>query len=102
MNQYEGIDGARSGRVQWGSYGFMAGILLGILMGWFFAGFVGAFIRVAMVAMAAVPLVLLYIAWRRYLAPLLRPPMVREFDRPVNAIETRAVVQSQVREPQPR
>jgi hypothetical protein len=88
--------------MQWGSYGFVIGIVVGILLGWLFGGFVGAFIRVAMVAMAVVPLVLLYIAWRRYLAPLLRPPVVRDYEHPANAIETRAVVHSAVREPQPQ
>ncbi|MGH2615495.1 MAG: hypothetical protein ACRDJC_09675 [Thermomicrobiales bacterium] len=102
MNRHDGVNETKGGRMQWGSYGFFAGILVGVLIGWFFGGFIGAFIRVAMVAMAVVPLVLLYIAWRRYLAPLLRPPVVREYDRPVNAIETRAVVHGAVREPQPQ
>ena len=98
------MSGSQGGRFQWGSYGFLAGILLGVLMGWLFAGFVGAFIRVAMVALAIVPLVLVYIAWRKVVAPWLRPPVERQYEYmgPVNAIETRAVVHGVVHDPRPR
>lgn len=104
MNGRDELNGSQGGRFQWGSYGFLAGILLGVLMGWLFAGFVGAFIRVAMVALAIVPLVLIYIAWRRVVAPLLRPPAERQYQymAPVNAIETRAVVHRAVPEPRTR
>lgn len=98
------MSGSQGGRFQWGSYGFLAGILLGVLMGWLFAGFVGAFIRVAMVALAIVPLVLVYIAWRKVVAPWLRPPVERQYQymMPPNAIETRAVVHGVVHEPRTR
>lgn len=98
-----------SGRMQWGGYGFMAGIVLGVLMGWFFAGFIGAFIRVAAVALVLVPVVLLYIAWRKFFAPILRPPAQRPYVDPQRpyvdagyAIETRGVVHGVDREPLPR
>ena len=74
MNGRDGMSGSQGGRFQWGSYGFLAGILLGVLMGWFFAGFIGAFIRVAMVALVIVPVVLVFLAWRKFVAPWLRPP----------------------------
>ena len=102
MNQGTGTSNHGNGRMQWGGYGFMAGIALGVLMGWFFAGFIGAFVRVAMVALAVIPLVLLYIAWRKFIAPILRPPVRREYVQPGYAIETRAVVRGTEREPLPR
>ncbi len=102
MNRHEEINGTTSTRMQWGSYGFFAGILLGILMGWFFAGFVGAFIRVAIVALAIVPLVMLYIFWRKIVSPFLRPRVDQQYSGPVSVIETRAVVHGAVGEPQPR
>jgi membrane protein implicated in regulation of membrane protease activity len=102
MNQRDNMIRSQSGRFQWGSYGFLAGVLLGVLMGWFFAGFVGAFIRVAIVALVIVPVVLAYLAWRKFVAPLLRPPAERHYVGPVNAIETRAVVQGAVSDPRTR
>src|SRR5215218_4984425 len=96
MNGRDDMTRSQNGRFQWGSLGFLAGILLGVLMGWFFAGFVGAFIRVAMVALIIVPVVLAYLAWRKYVAPWLRPPTKRQYVGPVNAIETRAVVHGAV------
>jgi membrane protein implicated in regulation of membrane protease activity len=102
MNGRDGIGGSQGGRFQWGSFGFFAGILLGVLLGWFFAGFIGAFIRVAMVALVIIPVVLVYLAWRRYVAPWLRPPAQRQYVGPVNAIETRAVVHGGVADPRTR
>ena len=94
MNGDSGNSGTGGGRMQWGSYGFLAGILLGIVVGWMFAGFVGALFRIAIVLVAVVPLVLLYLAWRKYLAPVLRPPTERRPVAAMDAIETRAVVRS--------
>ena len=95
--------GIGNGRMQWGGYGFMAGIVVGVLMGWFFAGFIGAFIRVAVVGLVIVPLVLLYIGWRKFVAPILRPNVQREYVREYvdsgYAIETRAVVHGAERDP---
>ena len=93
-----GVSGS-SGRGQWIGYGFLAGIVVGVLMGWMFAGFVGALFRVALFAMAVVPVVLLYIAWRKVIRPWLRPPAPRAELVPFESIETRAVVHSAVREP---
>jgi membrane protein implicated in regulation of membrane protease activity len=102
MNRRDDVPGSQGGRFQWGSFGFLAGILLGVLIGWFFAGFVGAFIRVAMVALVIIPIVLIYIAWRKFVAPWLRPPAKQQYMGPVNAIETRAVVQGAVPDPRTR
>jgi hypothetical protein len=91
-------DGGRpiqSGRMQWGSYGFLAGILTGIVLGWMFNGFVGAFVRVGMVLLVVLPLVLAYVGWRRFIAPLLRSPSPEPYggvNTPLGAIETRGVV----------
>ena len=85
--------------MQWGSYGFVAGLLIGVLLGWMFAGFIGAFVRVAIFLAAVVPIVLVYIAWRKFIAPWLRPPAQQTSIAPVDAIETRAVVHQPVREP---
>ena len=96
MNGRDEMNRTQGGRFQWGSFGFVAGVLLGVLIGWFFAGFIGAFIRVAMVALVIVPVVLVYVAWRKFIAPWLRPPAERHYVGPVNAIETRAVVHGAV------
>ncbi|MFN8590761.1 MAG: hypothetical protein U0031_04800 [Thermomicrobiales bacterium] len=90
------------GRWQWGSYGFMAGLAVGVMAGWIFSGFVGALVRVGLVALVVVPLVLVFLAYRRYVVPIFQPkrspsPLVNP-----NAIETRAVIHSQAREPLPR
>jgi hypothetical protein len=108
-------DGKSSGgRMQWGSYGFFAGVVVGVLIGWMFAGFIGALFRVAIVAAAVVPLVLLYILWRKVISPWLRPPQEPRYSHldtprydfgydydytPADAIETRAVVRGVAREP---
>jgi hypothetical protein len=74
------------------------------MLGWLFAGFIGAFIRVAMVALVIVPIVLVYIAWRKIVAPWLRPPVEPQYRYIAtdNAIETRAVVHGAVAEPRAR
>ncbi len=104
MNNRNHMNGLQARRFQWGSFGFLAGIVVGILMGWMFAGFVGAFIRVAMVALVIVPVVLIYIAWRKVVAPWLRPAAERQYQylSQDNAIETRAVVHGAVPEPRSR
>ena len=104
MDGRDRLNGSQGRRFQWGSFGFLAGILVGILMGWMFAGFVGAFIRVAMVALVIIPVILIYIAWRKVVAPWLRPPAERHYVymSPDNAIETRAVVHGAVPEPRTR
>lgn len=98
--------GSQTGRFHWGSYGFLAGILIGLFMGWFFHGFVGAFVRFAMFALIIVPIVLAFIAWRKVIAPWLNPPARQDYSNGYNgyasdygAIETRAVVRGVVNEP---
>lgn len=102
MNRQDDRIGQVSGRMQWGSYGFLAGVIVGVLAGWFFAGFVGALIRVALVAIAVVPVILIYLAWRRYVSPWLRPPAPPTYMSPMGAIETTAVVHGAGSHPQPR
>ena len=99
MNQRDGEFGFGGTRFHWGGYGFLVGILVGVLMGWMFNGFVGAFVRLAMAAMVVVPVILLYIAWRRYVAPWLRPRPAPRQEVLTNAIETRAVVHGVAHEP---
>ncbi len=102
MHRQDGRLEPGSGRIQWGSYGFLAGVVVGVLAGWFFAGFVGALIRVALVAIAIVPIILIYLAWRRYVSPWLQPPTPRTSMAPMGAIETTAVIHSAGNQPQPR
>ena len=102
MNGRDGMRESQGGRFQWGSFGFFAGILLGVLIGWFFAGFIGAFIRVAMLSLVIVPIVLVFLAWRKFVTPWLRPPADRRYVGPANAIETRAVVHGTVADPRTR
>lgn len=102
MNGRDSMRRPQGGRFPWGSFGFFAGILLGVVLGWFFAGFVGAFIRVALVALIIVPVVLAYLGWRKYIAPWLRPPAETRYVEPINTIETRAVVHGGVPDPRAR
>jgi hypothetical protein len=102
MNRHDGVASSPSGRFQWGSYGFLAGIVVGLLMGWMFHGFVGAFVRLALVAIIVVPLILAYFGWRRYISPLLRPPARSDPIASAGAIETRAVVRGMAHEPRIR
>lgn len=102
MNRRGVGPGAGSGRMQWGSYGFMAGLVVGVLLGWMLSGFIGAFIRVGSVALVVVPIVLLFLAWRRYVAPVLQPPVEREYIPGPNVIDAQVITPRQVREPQPR
>ncbi len=61
-----------SSRMQWGSYGFIAGIVLGVMIGWMFSGFVGLVIRFGLVLLILIPVVLLYIAYRKFVSPVKR------------------------------
>lgn len=92
MDDRNGFNRASSGRMQWGTYGFVAGILLGVMFGWFFSGIVGAIFRLGMAAVILIPLVLLFVAWRKVIAPWLRPPVDTPYSGPIGAIETRGVV----------
>ena len=106
MTRGDGRSGG--GRIQWGSYGFIAGVVVGVLMGWMFAGFIGALFRVAIFAAVLIPVVLLYLVWRKVISPWLHPveePRHTGVDAPVydylpaDSIETRAVVHGVTREP---
>ena len=61
-----------SGRMQWGSYGFIAGIVLGVMIGWMFSGFVGLVIRFGLALLVFIPIVLLYLGYRKFVAPMRR------------------------------
>ena len=61
----------------------------------------GAFI-LALVAVVAVPVVLIFLAWRRYVSPLLRPAAPQTYMAPIGAIETSAVVHGAVNQPLPQ
>ena len=52
-------------RFQWGSYGFVTGIVLGAILGWLFHGVVGTVIRFGLVALLLVPLFAAFLVWRR-------------------------------------
>lgn len=51
-------------RFQWGSYGFVAGLLLGLILGVFFYGIVSFIIRYGLVALLLIPLVWAFFFWR--------------------------------------
>jgi hypothetical protein len=99
MYHSRGPSNSQGSRFQWGSFGFVAGIALGIVIGWMFSGLIGAFLRVGLVLLIAIPVILGYIAWRRYVAPLLQPPPRQYYVEPADVIETRGVVRGAVREP---
>ena len=52
-------------RFRWGSYGFIGGILLGAILGWAFHGVVSWIVRFGFVALLLVPLVVVFLVWRR-------------------------------------
>lgn len=80
----------------------MAGLAVGVMAGWIFSGFVGALVRVGLAALIVVPVVLVFLAYRRFVAPLFRPSSTPAPVVNPNAIETRAVLHNQTREPLPR
>jgi len=61
-----------SSRMQWGSYGFIAGIVLGIMIGWMFSGLVGLVIRFGLALLVLIPILLLYVAYRKFVSPVRR------------------------------
>jgi hypothetical protein len=61
-----------SSRIQWGSYGFIAGIVLGVMIGWMFSGFVGLVIRFGLALLVLIPILLLYVAYRKFVSPVRR------------------------------
>ena len=63
MNPRATANGFRE-RFQWGSYGFIPGLLLGIVLGWIFSGVVSWLFRFGLALLILIPLVLLFFAWR--------------------------------------
>jgi hypothetical protein len=70
--QYPSGQSQGNGRMQWGSYGFIAGIVLGIMIGWMFSGFVGLVVRFGLALLVLIPIVLLYVAYRKFVSPVRR------------------------------
>ena len=70
--QYPSGQRQGNGRMHWGSYGFIAGIVLGVMIGWMFSGFVGLVIRFGLALLVLIPIVLLYIAYRKFVSPVRR------------------------------
>jgi hypothetical protein len=70
--QYPSGQSQGSSRMQWGSYGFIAGIVLGIMIGWMFSGFVGLVIRFGLALLVLIPILLLYLAYRKFVSPVRR------------------------------
>ena len=102
MNRQRGTAASSGGRFEWGSYGFLAGVIVGLLLGWMFHGLVGTLVRFALVAAVLVPIVILYLAWRRFVTPWLRPPVTERELWPNGAIETASVVQNVTSAPHSR
>ena len=71
-----------SGRMQWGSYGFIAGIVLGVMIGWMFSGFVGLVIRFGLALLVLVPILLLVFAYRKFVSPMRRMMTVEYLNSP--------------------
>ena len=75
-------------RFQWGSYGFIPGLILGIVLGWLFHGVVSWIFRFGLVALLLVPLVIAFVVWRRW----------SDRSRRDDVIESRYVVETRVDE----
>jgi hypothetical protein len=52
-------------RFQYGSYGFIAGLVIGLLLGWVFSGVVGFIVRFGVVIVLLAPLVIIFLVWRK-------------------------------------
>ena len=52
-------------RFRWSGYGFMTGIIVGAILGWMFNKVVGAILWVGVVGLALVPLLIVFLVWRR-------------------------------------
>jgi hypothetical protein len=52
-------------RFQWGSYGFLPGIILGIILGWLFHGVVSWIVRFGIVFLLLIPIVAVLFVWWR-------------------------------------
>ena len=52
-------------RFRWGSYGFAGGLIIGLILGWFFHGVISFVVRFGFVALLLVPVVVVFLVWRR-------------------------------------
>ena len=75
-------------RARWASYAFIGGLLMGLILGWFFHRVVGTVIVVAMVA---IPIVVVFLVWRR-LEDRGRGQALARDDDAFDPIETRGEV----------
>jgi F0F1-type ATP synthase assembly protein I len=76
MSYREGPMSVIRDRFQFGSYGFIAGVIVGLLLGWIFHGFVGFVVRFGLVILLLVPLVVVFLVWRRLSVRDRRPPVI--------------------------
>ena len=81
-------------RFQWGSYGFVPGLLIGILLGWIFSGVVSWVVRFGIALLILIPLVALFFAWRWWTTRDDNQVIVYEYSnrRPDETIESRSRV----------
>ena len=52
-------------RLQWTTYGFIAGILIGMVVGWIFSGIISAAFNFLLVAALLIPFILAFLFWRK-------------------------------------
>jgi len=89
-------------RVQWGGYGFAAGLLLGLILGVFFYGIVSFLLRYGLVVLLLVPLVWLIFVVRNWRnrreddAPEMRTEVVTR-GRDGSLIDTTYVIEGQTK-----
>lgn len=94
------MDGARRTsdrfreRFQWGSYGFVPGLLIGILLGWIFSGVVNWLFRFGIALLVLIPIVAIFLAWRWWTTRDDDQVIVYEYSnrRPDETLESRSRV----------
>lgn len=62
MQQVRGSMSLVRERFQWGSYGFVTGIILGLILGWIFHGVIS---RIFWILVVLVPLIFAFLVWQR-------------------------------------
>ena len=82
MNRRHDIGRSQGGRFQWGSFGFLAGVLLGIFDGVVFRRIHRRVHPRRDGGLVIIPVVLIFLAWRKFVAPWLRPPAERYYVGP--------------------
>jgi hypothetical protein len=77
-------------RFQWGSYGFVPGLLIGIVLGWIFSVAIGWIFRFGIALLVLIVLVGLFFAWRWWTTRGDSQVVVYEYSnrRPDEAIES--------------